>query len=189
VIANQEYYDIVDDIFDGDVAEGSEAEVFATKEFLRPVITRLITRLPDNIVEYWSRMAFRTVESFTDELLQEPNAEMYLQIVNKQSELYAVNTGLAAVISDQDDQTIQEAERIGELFFKFDQFLLDGYQADADDPDPWNAWYLMSEESALEQLRTWQRQLEKYLDTLPDAHSDLVRPLIAVDIEAWHRNL
>jgi hypothetical protein len=44
-ILHNEYYDIVDDVFDGDVADGYEPTVFLLNESLIPLLTSLVHQL------------------------------------------------------------------------------------------------------------------------------------------------
>lgn len=183
-LAVQEYYDISDDLIDGDVAEGSETEVLVTNELLLPLVIRYLGRLGDDAVAYWPRHAFRMASSFADELLSDPSPEAYLDLVDKQSELFSAVTGLVAIATDCSDARVERAEAIGAAYFKHEQFLLDLEQYDADDADPWNAWHLFPADEATEHVRNWQDEVLELTDDLPDEHAERVRPLVAVDVDA-----
>ena len=183
-LAVQEYYDISDDLIDGDVAEDSETEVLVTNELLLPLVLRLLGRLGDDAVTYWSHHAFRMASSFADELLYDPSAEAYLDLIDKQSELFGAVTGVATIAADCSDGRVERAEAIGAAYFKHEQFLLDLEQYDGDDSDPWNAWHLLSADEATDHIRGWQDDIIRLTDTLPDEHAELIRPLVAVDLDA-----
>lgn len=184
VIVKNEYYDITDDIFDGDVSAGSEPVVYVTNELLTPVLTRLAHRLGDDAVSYWTANTSRMVCCFLDELQYEPSKDTYLDILEKQSHLYGICTGLASASAGGD--AVEDAEQFGKLFYKFEQFCLDAVQRDGSDPDPWNAWRLMDDEEVLNYLNSWQTGLNKYLDKLPKDRANKMRALIALDLESWH---
>lgn len=180
---------MVDDIFDGDVAEGSEPAVYVANELMLPVLTQLLHRLGEDAVSYWAPKASRMVCCFLDELRYKPAKDAYLEILDQQSELYGTCTGLSAVSAGADPKAVERAEQFGKQFFKFEQVCLDRTQAESEDTDPWNAWQLMSNQAVLDQLQEWQANLEAYLSRLPDERQAYVRPLVGLDIESWHQSL
>lgn len=180
-----EYYDIVDDIFDGDVAEGTEAEVFATLEALQPLLVRHVHRLGGEAVSYWTDHAIRMVQCFLDELRQQPSASAYLDILEDQAEHIGLLTGIAAIVAGEDPATVESAETFGKHYFKFEQFLLDCRQHATDDPDPWNACRLTSEREVFELLSVWQSEMNAFLDDLPPERAENLRPLVGLDLETW----
>lgn len=179
------YYDIVDDFIDGDVTEGAEADVYLTNELLQPVVIRLLNRLGDDAVRYWSKHATRMLCCFVEQLQEEPDTETYLHILDLQSELYGTITGISAILADESSQTIELAAMASKHYFKYDQVLLGREQYETDGPDPWNAWRLMPESEAIDHLQSWQHEIHDYLSTLPDERATLIRPFVALDIEEW----
>jgi len=185
VLVSHEYYDIVDDIFDGDVAPGGEPQVFATKELLQPLLLDQLVALGGEAGSYWSSRSLRMTSSMLDELRTEPAAPEYRELMDKQAELYGAMTGLGALTADVKDREVERAETFGKNFFKFEQCVLDRKQYESGDPDPWNLWSLATERYATESLLDWQSEMETYLRTLPEEQRRLLRPLIALDVEAW----
>ncbi|QLH78899.1 hypothetical protein HZS55_17080 [Halosimplex rubrum] len=180
----QEYYDITDDIIDGDVAHGKEAEVFITHEYLMPVLADHVGRLGPEARSYWCDDAVWMVECFTDELTAEPSAETYFDILTKQANLFGSMTGTCGVVAGADRETVERYAAIGTLYFELDQLLLDGFQY-GDEAYPWNVWSLLPEDEALARLRARKEALDDHLETLPTRTAERVKPLIAVDLDTW----
>jgi len=180
-----EYYLLVDDIFDGDIAQGREAEAFVTAELMQPLLAEYVHELGEAAVSYWVPRSIEMQESALYELQYEPSADRYLELLDRLSNYYSVLTGLAALVADGDEQDVQRAERIGSNYLTFEQFILDRPQFEGDDPDPWNIWKLLPEERVVEMLRSHRCSLLEDLAELPAENSDLIRPAVDVDIEAW----
>ncbi|WP_155120738.1 hypothetical protein [Haloarcula sp. K1] len=183
-ILMQEYYDITDDIIDGDVAAGSEANVFLTLQYLMPALTKYLTRIGVNTTAYWSEQAIQMVDCFRDELVSEPSPEVYLDLLEKQALLYSTVTGLCGLISGGDAALVNRYETIGNLYFKHEQLLLDGYQF-GEESYPWNAWELLPEEEAMTLFKELRTELNTALDILPASRRKRVRPLISIDVSTW----
>lgn len=182
----QEYYDIADDILDGDVAEGSEPAVFVTNEYLFPLATRRLGALGAEATRYWADRAVEMVDWFRLEVEEPPAAETYVEILDRQSRLYGAITGLSALVAGGSEPVVEEAAAFGRSYFRAEQLLLDGEQYAGGDADPWNAWELMAREDVLKRLRETADELDRFLDESvePDQRRAL-RPLVAVDLDAW----
>ncbi len=179
----EEYADMVDDMVDGDVAEGSETEVLLTLQVLWPQLVRLLVRLGGRETEYWTENATLLVEAPVAEMTSEPSPESYRELVDGQATLFGFVTGLAAVAAGEDQETVRRAERLGETFFKYTQFLLDCEQYDG--AEAWNALSVMSPAEVTEQLRAWRESFEADLAALSAERARRLRPLVAVDLDAW----
>lgn len=184
-VATMEYFDIVDDIIDGDVAEGAEFEVYLTNEFLNPIVVRFLSHLGEDAVAYWSDHTVSMLHWFEKEFEREPSKDAYLDIVEKQSELFGMITGMSVFIAGEGPLSIEEAERIGKLYFKYDQFLLDREQLDSTDSDPWNAWKLMPESETTDYVRRWQNDVATLTERLPQERAELIRPFHSLHICEW----
>lgn len=184
-----EYYDIVDDVIDGDVADGSELEVFVTNELLGPLLVRLLGRLGPEAVDYWSARTLRAVGSFVAELSGEPSADAYRDLVERQSNLFGSVAGLSAVVAGADEASVERAATAGRAYFQYEQFLRDLYQYERDDPDPWNAWRLLSESEALAYVSERRMTFERSIADLPAERERLLRPLVATDLDAFRESL
>jgi len=178
-----EYADIVDDLVDGDVDPDRETEVLLTLQVLWPLLTRLLARLGERETLYWTDQATLLVGAPVTERTSEPTAESYRALVAEQSTLFGFVTGLAAVAAGADDESIARAERLGELFFEYTQFLLDCEQYDG--AERWNALAVSSPAAVAEQLREWRTAFETELSHLSEERARRVRPLVAVDLAAW----
>ncbi|RQG94947.1 hypothetical protein [Natrarchaeobius oligotrophus] len=119
------------------------------------------------------------------ELQYEPSADIYLDILDHQSELFGVITGLAAVLAGEDSTRVKKAEQLGKHYYKYEQMLLDKEQYETAEHEPWNAWHLMSTETVIKYLRAYQSNIRTLCDELPTKQARLVCSLVALDIEAW----
>lgn len=178
-----EYADIVDDLVDGDVDPDRETEVILTLQVLWPLLTRLLVELGDRETRYWTDRATLLVSAPVTEQTHTPSAENYRTLVDRQSTLFGFVTGLAAVAADEEPTTVERAERLGELFFSYTQYLLDCEQYDGN--EAWNALAVSSPSAVAEQLRAWREQFEADLDYLSTERARRLRPLVAVDLAAW----
>lgn len=188
-VAAMEYYDIVDDVIDGDVAAGHEVEVVVTNELLMPLFVRALGRLGQEAVEYWTDQSLRTVGSFVMELSSEPSAENYRELLDRQAHLFGSVTGLAAVAAGAVEEDVERAAAAGRAYFRYDQILLDFRQFVQDDDDPWNAWTLLDEESTRSYLDRQRSTFERHVETLPEEHRRLLTPLVAVDVDEFRLSL
>lgn len=179
----EEYADMVDDLVDGDVDPDHETEVLLTLQVVWPLIVRLLVDMGEREGRYWSEHATLLVEAPFTEMTREPSAETYRTVVDRQSTLFGFVTGLAAVAADEDAETVARSERIGELFFKYTQFLLDCEQYEGD--EEWNALAVMPREEVVQQLRTWREAFEAELEALPEERARRLRPMVAVDLEEY----
>ncbi|MFC3957917.1 hypothetical protein [Halovivax cerinus] len=180
-----EYYDIVDDVIDGDVRAGHELDVLVTNELLFPLFVRHIGRLGQPATDYWSERAVRTVGSLVVEYSSEPSAETYRTLVDRQSYLFGSMTGLGAVAAGAGQADVERAEQIGRTYFTYDQFRLDLRQYEGGDDDPWNLWRLCGDDEATGMIVAQRAEFERLIEPLPDDRRRLLRPLVATDIESY----
>ncbi|WP_211338343.1 hypothetical protein [Haloterrigena salifodinae] len=181
-----EYYDIVDDLIDGDVIDSYKKNVLIGKELLQSLLVQQLTRLEDSVIDYYCRNIMPMWGGDMEELRSKPSRKRYLEIVGKQANIFSTIAGIVSIISESGEFGLEKAEKFGDVYFKFDQFILDGEQYKAGDPDPWNAWNLLPEEEVRELISGWQETLEILVTDLPEKRAQLLRPLIAIDIESWN---
>jgi hypothetical protein len=179
-----EYYDILDDVVDGDVAPGHEREVVLASQAMLPLMVRLVHSLGDDAVEYWTRGAMRLTSSPTMEDDVAPSPEAYLDLLDRQAELYGFLTGLAPIVAGNPDKC-DDAKKIGKAMFKQEQLALDCEQYEKEPDDPWNARALFSQEEILSLLSEWHDDVCELTESVSDPHASRIRALTALDTEAW----
>ncbi|MFC3956987.1 hypothetical protein [Halovivax cerinus] len=184
-----EYYDIVDDLIDSDIKQGSELEIVVTIELLVPLIVKYIGKLGPGAATYWSDRTIETVGSFVLELSSEPSESAYRELLERQSTLFGSMTGVCAVSTGREDETVQRASKIGRTYFCYEQLLRDYRQYERDEPSPWNAWNLLGEYEA-QTLATEQRKaFQNSIAQIPPARRSLIEPLVATDVETYQASL
>lgn len=179
-----EYYDIFDDVVDDDVAPGREREVVLASQAMMPLMVRLVHSLGDDAVEYWTRGAMRLTSSPTMEDDATPSTEAYLDLLDRQSELYGFLTGLAPIVAGEPDQR-DDAKTIGKAMFKQEQLVLDCEQYEDEPDDPWNARALFSQAEILTLLSEWHDDVCRLTEPVSEPHASRIRALTALDTEAW----
>ncbi|WP_459193957.1 hypothetical protein [Halosimplex sp. J119] len=182
-LVKQEYYDIADDLLDGDVEGRREPEVYLTNECLLIVLIERLSALGEQAAEYWSRNAETLIEAPFTELLADPEFEPYLDILDKQARLYGLVTGLSAIVAGEPDRK-GAFEDLGRTYYRYEQLLLDLHQYERTDSEVWNAWTLTDEERVLSLIKDYEWELRDGLRTLPDDRYELLLPLVAADVEA-----
>lgn len=184
-VAVTEYYDICDDVLDNDVSKDNFSDVFVVLQLLFPLFVRRLDRLGSEAATFWTDRAISLVAAPTTELSCEPSLEAYRSIVDQQVELFGFVTGLAAVVAGGDDSEIRTAERIGHVYYTYEQFLIDAEQYAQDDDDPWNLWALTDEADAIDHISE-QRELAHELTAgLPKRRRETIRSLFAHDLDSW----
>lgn len=181
-IVAAEYYDILDDLVDGDVDAGRESEILLTSQLLMPLIVRLLKRLDADATAFWTTRAIELIEAPLTELVEEPSAEVYLDIVDRQATLYGFLTGVSAITGGASRTGIDRAESIGRTYYKFEQLLIDRSQADG----KWNAWELMYDADVLDKLFELQTDLERLVGDLPQRRAEQIYALAAIDLNEWN---
>lgn len=177
-----EYYDLFDDLFDGDVDAGYEAEVLGTMQVMMPLVVRLLDRLGGDAAAYWSERAIALMGGPFGELTADPSPSAYLEVVDHQSELFGFVTGVAAIAAGTDDEAVDRAAALGRACFAFEQFALDLEQYHGDD-DRWNAWALLPETAAASELRSRRDAIESLAGQLPGDAGRTIADCFAVDLE------
>ena len=183
-IVVQEYYDTLDDIVDGDVADGHEPQAMVVTQLMMPLMMRMLGRLGPDALDYWTSRALRMVESLYLEKCREKSFESYLSSLEQQSYFFGFATGLAAVVAGEDDETIERAEDIGRTGYKYAQFVLDLFQAGEDDVDNWNALHFLERREVLDYLRQWRDELDDLLADYPERQQFLVKAMFSVEIDS-----
>jgi len=171
-----EYYDIGDDIIDGDVKPGHQREALVAIQFMMPVLARLLHRLGDAAVDYWTWEAMELVKAALHEPGEEEKqtADGYLDLLEDQAILRSSITGLAAVVADADGEAIERAEQVGTTVHKLMQFVTDLKQYGSDD-DPSNAVRVFDKQSFSDQFQRLKNELDETLSVYPDKHASQMR--------------
>lgn len=179
-----EYYDILDDLVDGDVAAGREAEALVGMQTLLPLFVRRLVEFGPEAAAFWTERALAVLESAPAETGGDPTVEAYRAVVRRQSHLFGFTAGLAGIVAGAADDAVRRCERIGRRYYVYEQFLLDREQR-GDGDDSWNLWEIASEETARALLAELQSDVTNLAGTLPDDRRRLVTGLVAHDIDAW----
>ena len=183
----QEYYDVLDDLLDDDVTAGHESRVLLVSQTLMPMLVRLLGELGDAAIEYWTDRAFELLAAPRIEATREPSPEDYAELLDHQAVLFGFVTGLAAVVTRRDDETIERAERLGRTAYKHAQYVLDVEQRRSGRVEGWNAAELHSEADVVDQLERWRAEVDDLVTAYPDERADLIRALVALDVDEWLR--
>lgn len=186
-VAIQEYFDILDDLVDGDVADGREREALLVTQVLLPLATGRLSRLGTDVVAYWSERALELVAAPHAETSEAPTAEAYREIVRHQSPLYGFVTGAAAIAAGSGDEDVERAEAVGRLLYQHAQFTLDyeQYVRGDDGAGDWNAAALVDPDGVREQLVDWRDEIEELTHEYPDPAGRRLRALVALDVDGW----
>lgn len=187
-VAVQEHYDVLDDVVDGDVAPGHEDEAVVVSQALVPLCVRRLDALGSDAVEYWHDCALELLAAPHAETTDDPSADAYRRVIDRQSALFGLVTGLAAVAADRDESTVERADRLGRTVYRHAQFVLD-YEQHARGDDEWNARALLGERRVLESLEIWRAAVTDLTAEFPTHAADRLRALVALDVDAWQREL
>ena len=188
-VAIQEYYDVLDDLIDGDVAPGHETEVQLVAQVLLPLAVDRLGRLGSDAVAHWAERALELVTAPHAELQSEPSPEAYDEIVARQSVLFGFVPGVAAVAAGCDDAGVQRASSIGRSIYRHGQFARDFEQHVRGDDDPWNAAALHGDDAVIEELRSLRATVEDLAAAYPDPARIVLQGLVALDVDAWQTEL
>lgn len=186
-VAITEYYDIVDDVVDGDVADGRTSEAILLSELLVPLTVARLGQLGPDATAFWADEALTLLEAPYVEATEAPSAEAYRRVVERQGTLFGFVTGLPPVVADADRSAVRRATTLGERYYAYEQFLLDGEQHG--DDSPWNLWEHVPEDAALDRLSELQTEVRELVDPLPEQRARAIRALVGHDLEAWAEGL
>ena len=186
-ICVQEYYDILDDVIDGDVAEGGELQAILVTQLIMPAIITMLGELGPEATTYFGERSLRMVRSVYDEKLREKSREAYMDSLRAQSWFFGYCTGLAALVAGEPPAEVERAEEIGRLGYQWAQFFLDVNQKD--DEDNWNALHFMAPAEALEIMRGWYTGLCEQLAPYPAERQLLIKGLFSLDLDAAAKEL
>ncbi|PSP85407.1 hypothetical protein BRC83_02940 [Halobacteriales archaeon QS_1_68_17] len=171
-----EYYDLLDDVVDDDVAPGRETEVVLVTQLLMPTLLRVLADLGEDVQRYWSDRAIELVGAPLLEEDRDPSGDVYLDVLARQSDLFGSMTGAAAMAGGADTDGVSRAREIGSTYYKCEQMLLDVAQF-PDDEDRWNARAFFTENEIARLLDGWRAEVSPQIDELPEPRARLVRPL------------
>lgn len=184
-VAIQEYYDVLDDLIDGDVADGHETEVQLVVQVLLPLALGRLGRLGSGAVSYWTERALELVAAPYAEHGATPSASAYRDLVDRQSVLFAFVPGLAAVAAGCDEAGVERAEAVGRAIYRHQQFARDYEQHAAGDDDPWNAAALLGRATTIEELEHCRTTVEELTEPYPEPARERLRGLVALDVDPW----
>lgn len=188
-VAIQEYYDILDDLIDGDVAEGHENEVQLVAQVLFPLAVARLGRLGGDAVGYWTDCALELVAAPHAEAAASPSPEAYRDLVDRQSVLFGFVPGLAAVAAGREEAAVERAEELGRTIYRHGQFVRDYEQYVGTDDDPWNAAALLGEQAVIEHLEEWRGAIDDLTASYPESARRQLRALVALDVDTWQQAL
>lgn len=178
-----EYYDLFDDLFDGDVDPAYRAEVLGTMQVMMPLILRSLDRLGDDAVSYWSERAVALMQGPFGELDRERSAAAYLDIVDHQSQLFGFVTGVAAIAADASDGAVARAAALGRTCFVFEQLVLDLEQYHGTDDDRWNALEFLPGATVVSEIEAARDEIESLAAELPGEAGEPIVDRFAIDLE------
>lgn len=183
-VATQEYFDMLDDLVDGDVREGRRGEVVLATQLLLPLVVRRLERL--DATAYWCSETTRLLEAPLEELRSEPSAAAYRDALEAQAALYGVTAGIAALAGGADEAGLERAAAVGEAIYQHTQVVLDYEQFLAGHAERWNAGTLFDDEAAvLAFLRDRRAEVSRLVESYDDARAVRLRGLVALDVDAW----
>ncbi|MFC4408161.1 hypothetical protein [Haloarchaeobius iranensis] len=185
-VAVTEYYDIADDLVDGDVAPEDEDCVFLVLQVLLSLFVERLGRLGGDVVAYWSRRARRLTGAPFGERRQEPSLAAYLDILDLQAGLFGFVTGVSALAAGAADDAVARAERVGRRYYRCEQFVVDCRQHGREAGEPWNLYRFVDADEAASLLAAERSALAAHLEGLPAERRERIRSLFAVDVAAVH---
>lgn len=179
-----EYFDVLDDVVDGDVDAGREGEAIALVQLLVPSYVERLAALGSDAASYWSDVTRSFLRAPYLEHDAEPSLPAYRRIVESQSGLFGCVTALPAVVAGADPDAVERSQAIGERFYVYEQFLLDGEQH-ANESSPWNLWAYATDAEALAVLEDARTAYEDALEGLPAERQRALEVLVAHDLDNW----
>lgn len=189
--ASQEYFDVLDDVVDGDVAGGSEGEALLGAQLLLALAVDRLSVLGAGAVAHWADSVGRLVAAPLTEAREEPSAERYDEVLERQSELLGSVTGCCAVAAGADDEAVAHAARVGRLVYRHFAIVHDVEQhaAGEDADDDWTAPAVFGRDGVRERLAELRTDVEAATERYPDPAARRIRNLVALDVEKWERVL
>lgn len=182
-VAVTEYYDIADDLFDGDVVAERTGETFLAMHLLVPLFVRRLGWLGADAACYWADHATTLIEAPYVEHRSDPTFDAYVRSLERQGELFGFATGLAATVAGVDRDCVERARRLGNAYYAYEQLLVDRRQFEQDDGDSWNAWHLASESTVCDALLRHRREATDCLEQYPREQRQAVSSLFAHDLD------
>jgi hypothetical protein len=184
-----EYYDMLDDLVDGDVAAGHELEVVLVSQLLMPLIMRSLGELGPAAINHWTMRCLDMVESLYLEKRRPKSWDAYLRSLEKQAHGFGFVTALPAIVNDRPNSEILRAERIGQLAYLYSQLYLDLQQRDRDDESNWNAAHFRTQEEIVTLMAEHQRGIFELTEPFPAMARMLIRGTFALDLRDFSESL
>lgn len=190
-VASQEYFDVVDDAVDGDVAGGTDAEALLAAQLLLVLALRRLSELDAATPRYWVDSVAELVRAPFTETQEEPSAALYESMLDRQSELLGFVTGVAAVAAGLPDDDVAHAARVGRLVYRHFALVHDveQYERGDDGDGDWNAAALFGHDGTQQRLVDVRSDVERATRRYPDPAGTRIRNLVALDVEEWRRLL
>jgi hypothetical protein len=185
-VAVTEYYDIADDLVDGDVSADHRNDVFLVLQVLLTLFVERLGELGGDVVTYWCRRARTLTEAPSRERAREPSLQSYLDVLDLQAQLFGFVTGVSATAAGAPDDAVRRAERVGRCFYRYEQLVVDCRQHGREADEPWNLYRFVDETEASELLADERASLAADIEALPAERRERIRSLFAVDIDAVH---
>ena len=178
-----EWFDILDDLADGDVRSGAEPEALVVAQVLSALATKRLHAFGDEAVEFWTERSLTLYATQLERREHDPDGETYVAILREEGTLFGFLTGTAALAAGADDDVVERAAAAGRAFYAFEHLLVDAENHHVE-TDAWNGWRLMSTAAFRTRVEEFREAVETAVDPLPDKHARAIRDLTAVDTEA-----
>jgi hypothetical protein len=181
-LAMQEYYDLLDDWIDCDLAPGHETEVVLVTQLLMPVMVQVLAELGSRAADYWSRRALDLAGSVAQEKLREKSLTAYLDALSAQAWYYGCATGLAALVGGADAPGVALGESVGRHAYIYGQLLLDLHQRDR--LENWNILHFVGRDQAIDRIATERDELVCAARRLPPPQAALLEGFHSLDLDS-----
>lgn len=178
-----EWFDILDDVVDGDVRAGAEPEALVVAQVLSALATRRIHALGDEAVAFWTERSLDLYAAQLERRGREPEGEAYAAILRREGTLFGFLTGVAALVAGADEEAVERAATMGRAFYAFEHLVVDA-ENHRIDGDAWNGWRLMSPSAFRTRVEAFREEAATAAEPLADERARAVRDLTAVDVEA-----
>lgn len=159
--------------------------MIVSTEALLPVLVAALHRIGPEAISFWRDRTIELVGAPLSELRQDPSIEAYEALVERQSALFGVVTGLGAIAAGATEAERAEAERLGRTVFKHAQYVLDVEQHRSGDDDEWNALALSDAEHVADRLEAWRGEVEALTESYPADRRTPITALVALDQQTF----
>lgn len=185
--AVQEYFDVLDDVVDGDVTAGREPRAILATQLLLPLVLARVDRFGAT-ARFADRVA-ELVDAPIRERGDDPTPDAYRDLLDRQATLYGLNAEISAVAAGASDREADRAGRLGRAIYRHRQAVLDYEQYVHETEAGWNAGALFGETELREYLGEQRQRVERLVADFEPDRARLIAGLVALDVEAWRDSL